>query len=86
MARARAALAVPEPEPPTDDPYLENCSKAVLDRARQIDEMLAVNVSGPGAEPDTCASSWFTSKLIANLEERISILESRPPSQHHFYA
>lgn len=67
-----------KPEPkvlPVDDPLLENCSKAVLNRARQIDEMITVNVYGPH-EPDTCASSWFTSKLIASLEERISTLES----------
>ena len=66
----------PEPKAlPTNDPYLNNCSKAVLNRARQIDEMMGVNVYGPH-EPDTCASSWVASKLIASLEERISTLES----------
>ena len=62
-------------ELPTDDPCSESCSKAVLNRARQIDEMMGVNVYGPH-EPDTCASSWVASKLIASLEERISTLES----------
>ena len=77
IAKLRAVChSQPKPKGlPADDPYMEDCSEAVLNRARQIDETMGVNVYGPH-EPDTCASSWFTSKLIASLEERISTLES----------
>ena len=67
VTRARAALAEPEP--------LTDCPSAVLKRAREINDMMAVTVYGPH-EPDECAASWVTSKMLASLEARIAVLES----------